>query len=142
MFQGFDEYLNSVRNAILTFNRYIVNEVSIGDCSFCYVFFFLLSVFSIALLFLRLFEIAVQLFRLIRAETCYKKSIKLRRINRLIFFTGFLDAVRAVFPDTHIQHCIVHMVVKLNKICFVQRPQGRMQRLKRSVLSYYRRCRS
>ena len=24
--------------------------------------------------------------------------------------TGFPDAVRAVFPDTHIQHCIVHMV--------------------------------
>ena len=24
--------------------------------------------------------------------------------------TGFADAVRAVFPDTHIQHCIVHMV--------------------------------
>ena len=24
--------------------------------------------------------------------------------------TGFPDAVKAVFPDTHIQHCIVHMV--------------------------------
>ena len=24
--------------------------------------------------------------------------------------TGFPDAVRAVFPDTHIQHCIVHMI--------------------------------
>ena len=24
--------------------------------------------------------------------------------------TGFPDAVRAVFPDTHIQHCIVHTV--------------------------------
>jgi len=24
--------------------------------------------------------------------------------------TGFPDAVRAVFPHTHIQHCIVHMV--------------------------------
>lgn len=24
--------------------------------------------------------------------------------------TGFPDAVKAVFPDTHIQHCIVHMI--------------------------------
>ncbi|MBD5410708.1 MAG: hypothetical protein HDR53_06480 [Treponema sp.] len=24
--------------------------------------------------------------------------------------TGFLDAVRAGFPDTHIQCCIVHMI--------------------------------
>ena len=24
--------------------------------------------------------------------------------------TGFPDAVKAVFPDTHIQHCTVHMI--------------------------------
>jgi len=24
--------------------------------------------------------------------------------------TGFPEAVKAVFPDTHIQHCIVHMI--------------------------------
>ena len=24
--------------------------------------------------------------------------------------TGFPDAVKAVFPNTHIQHCIVHMI--------------------------------
>lgn len=24
--------------------------------------------------------------------------------------TGFPDAVKAIFPDTHIQHCIVHMI--------------------------------
>ena len=34
--------------------------------------------------------------------------------------TGFLDAVKAVFPDTHIQHCIVHMIRNSTK--FVSYP--------------------
>ncbi|MEL3906563.1 MAG: transposase [Treponema sp.] len=40
--------------------------------------------------------------------------------------TGFPDALTAVFPDTHIQHCIVHMIQSsmkfisykdLNQVC-------------------------
>lgn len=32
--------------------------------------------------------------------------------------TGFPDAVKAVFPNTHIQHCIVHMIRNSTKFVF------------------------
>jgi len=42
-------------------------------------------------------------------------DIKNRRVDDILIacmdgLTGFPDAVKAVFPDTHIQHCIVHMI--------------------------------
>ena len=42
-------------------------------------------------------------------------DIKNRRVDDILIacmdgLTSFPDAVKAVFPDTHIQHCIVHMI--------------------------------
>ena len=33
--------------------------------------------------------------------------------------TGFPDTVKAVFPNTRIQLCIIHMVRNFNKVCFI-----------------------
>ena len=43
--------------------------------------------------------------------------------------TGFPDAVKAVFLDTHIQHCIVHMIRNSTK--FVSYKDCNTQRKKR-----------
>lgn len=44
--------------------------------------------------------------------------------------TGFPDAVRAVFPDTHIQHCIVHMVRSSTKFVSYKAPKAVCKDLK------------
>lgn len=44
--------------------------------------------------------------------------------------TGFPDAVRAVFPDTHIQHCIVHMVRISTKFVSYKAPKAVCKDLK------------
>jgi transposase, mutator family len=44
--------------------------------------------------------------------------------------TGFPDAVRAVFPDTHIQHCIVHIVRSSTKFVSYKDPKAVCKDLK------------
>ena len=44
--------------------------------------------------------------------------------------TGFPDAVKAVFPDTHIQHCIVHMIRNSTNLCKKQTLNGGILRRK------------
>ena len=51
--------------------------------------------------------------------------------------TGFPDAVRAVFPDTHIQHCIVHMVRSSTKFVSYKDLKAVCKDLKEVYFSHY-----
>ena len=54
--------------------------------------------------------------------------------------TGFPDAVRAVFPDTHIQHCIVHMVRSSTKFVSYKDLKAVCKDLKEVYFSHYSWC--
>jgi len=52
--------------------------------------------------------------------------------------TGFADAVKAVFPDTHIQYCIVHLIRSCTKFVSYKDLKGRINLV--SVKPYIELC--